>query len=56
MVEAPQPGEYDGIIIAVAHREFAAMGATRIRALGKPEHVIYDLKQVLPVEASDLRL
>lgn len=49
-------GQYDGVILAVAHKEFVDMGAKRIRALGKPEHVLYDLKYVLPREAADLRL
>ena len=49
-------GEYDAVILAVAHRQFAEMGADRIRALCKPDHVIYDLKYILPKEASDLRL
>ncbi|NVK73386.1 MAG: Vi polysaccharide biosynthesis UDP-N-acetylglucosamine C-6 dehydrogenase TviB [Oceanospirillaceae bacterium] len=49
-------GQYDGVILAVAHKEFVEMGAKSIRALGKPEHVLYDLKYVLPREAADLRL
>ena len=47
---------YDGIILAVSHNEFRAMGAEGIRALGKPVHVLYDLKYVLAAEAVDLRL
>jgi hypothetical protein len=30
--------------------------AAAIRALGKPEHVLYDLKYLLPAADSDLRL
>ncbi|TGD73121.1 nucleotide sugar dehydrogenase [Mangrovimicrobium sediminis] len=56
LLATPAEGAYDGIILAVAHREFAAMGPGGIHRLGKPEHVLYDLKQVLPVDASDLRL
>lgn len=55
-IKEPQPGEYDAVIMAVAHTQFAKMGVEQIRALGKPEHVLYDLKYTLPVEASDLRL
>ena len=47
---------YDGIIIAVAHHQFKEMGAKAIRALGKKAHVLYDLKYILPADASDLRL
>ena len=52
----PAAGAYDAIIIAVAHQQFKAMGAAAIRALGKPEHVLYDLKYLLPVTDTDLRL
>ena len=47
---------YDGIILAVAHHQFKAMGESAIRALGKKAHVLYDLKYILPADASDLRL
>ncbi len=50
------PASYDAIIIAVAHDQFKAMTADALRALGKPEHVLFDLKYVLPAAASDLRL
>ena len=36
-------------------RATARFGWTR-RVLGKPEHVLYDLKYLLPASASDLRL
>lgn len=49
-------GSYDGIIVAVAHDKFKEMGIDKIRALGKPEYIIYDLKYVLPKSQSDLRL
>ncbi len=55
-VAKPEPGTYDGIILAVAHQQFKAMGAAAIRALGKPSHVLYDLKYLLPATDSDLRL
>jgi UDP-N-acetyl-D-galactosamine dehydrogenase len=50
------PGAYDGVVLAVAHRQFSQMGARAIRALGKPEHVLYDLKYLLAADESDLRL
>jgi UDP-N-acetyl-D-galactosamine dehydrogenase len=55
-VTEPAAAGYDAIIVAVAHSEFNAMGADNIRALGKAEHVLYDLKYILPPSASDLRL
>ncbi|NHC03395.1 Vi polysaccharide biosynthesis UDP-N-acetylglucosamine C-6 dehydrogenase TviB [Acinetobacter sp. 187] len=49
-------GKYDAVILAVAHEQFKAMGADAIRALGKSQHVLYDLKYVLSQSESDLRL
>jgi UDP-N-acetyl-D-galactosamine dehydrogenase len=50
------PKRYDAIIIAVSHNEFKEMGASAIRALAKPNSVIYDLKYVLNSDDADLRL
>jgi len=55
-LQNPEKGVYDAIILAVAHHQFKTMGAQAIRALGKPEHVLYDLKYLLPIDDSDLRL
>lgn len=55
-VKAPETGGYDGIIVAVAHAEFREMGVEKIRALGRPVHVLYDLKYILPAGVSDIRL
>ena len=55
-VEQPEPGAYDAIVLAVAHHQFRDLGAAAIRAFGKPGHVLYDLKYLLPAQASDLRL
>ena len=56
LIQTPGHGEYDGIVLAVAHKQFADMGAAAIHALGKPGHVVYDLKYVLNRSAADLRL
>ena len=55
-VAEPAQGIYDAVIVAVGHREFTALGAEGIRALGKPASVVYDVKYVLPREAVDGRL
>ena len=49
-------GQYDGIVIAVCHREFVAMSGAQIREFGKPTHVLYDIKNVLPLDQVDGRL
>jgi UDP-N-acetyl-D-galactosamine dehydrogenase len=55
-VAAPERGAYDAIIVAVAHEQFVELGAQGIRAFGKPEHVLYDLKYVLNADEADIRL
>jgi UDP-N-acetyl-D-galactosamine dehydrogenase len=53
---APEPGKYDAIVLAVAHREFMKMGVVELRNFGKKEHVLFDLKYALPKADSDIRL
>lgn len=55
-VAQPQQGAYDAIILAVGHNQFKNMGTEKIRSLGKPEHILYDLKYTLPKDQVDLRL
>jgi len=50
------PGTYDAVILAVAHRQFLELGGERIRSLGKPGSVVFDVKQALPREMVDDRL
>ncbi|MES9993928.1 MAG: Vi polysaccharide biosynthesis UDP-N-acetylglucosamine C-6 dehydrogenase TviB [Candidatus Thiodiazotropha sp.] len=49
-------GEYDAVILAVAHREFQQMGVEKIRALCKENGVLFDVKNILPADAVDARL
>ena len=55
-IAEPIAGTYDAIILAVAHHQFKNMGAAAIRALGKTNAVLYDLKYILTTQESDLRL
>ncbi len=55
-IAVPEAGAYDAVILAVAHQQFRQMGVPALRAFGKREHLLYDLKYVLPVADSDLRL
>lgn len=52
----PENNFYDGVVIAVAHEEFRELGVDKIRGYGKKDHVLYDLKYLLGVYESDLRL
>ncbi|ODU41353.1 nucleotide sugar dehydrogenase [uncultured Aquimonas sp.] len=56
LIDTPAPALYDAIVLAVGHREFAALGAAGIRAYGKPGSVLFDVKSLLPREAVDERL
>jgi len=56
LIDQLQPGAYDAIVLAVSHREFVEMGITKLRALGKPNAVIYDVKYVLSADEVDGRL
>ena len=56
LVSAPEAGRYDGVLVAVAHGEFCDIGVESVRSLGKPDHVLYDLKCIFDVAKSDLRL
>jgi len=55
-IAEPQPGHYDAIILAVAHRQFQEMGIERLRALGKPGAVLFDVKYLFPATTVDGRL
>ncbi len=55
-VQVPVLGQYNAVIIAVAHQQFKAMGAKKIRDFCKSKSAIYDLKSILPAAETDLRL
>lgn len=55
-IETLKTGQYDGIILAVGHHQFKALGGAGVRTLAKPEGVVYDLKYILPANESDIRL
>ncbi|MFK5950592.1 MAG: Vi polysaccharide biosynthesis UDP-N-acetylglucosamine C-6 dehydrogenase TviB [Methylococcales bacterium] len=56
VISKPEAGHYDTIIIAVAHKEFAEMGAKGIRGLCKDNSVIFDVKYLLNADEVDGRL
>jgi UDP-N-acetyl-D-glucosamine/UDP-N-acetyl-D-galactosamine dehydrogenase len=56
IVKSLKRGSYDGVLIAVAHKEFSDMGIKKIRSLCKPNNVIYDLKYIFNEADIDLRL
>lgn len=52
----PTTKTYDAILLTVAHQQFKSMSPELIRSFGKENHILYDLKYLLPKHASDLRL
>ena len=56
LVKQPNPATYDAAIVAVAHNQFRELGITGIKTFMKPQHVLYDLKYILPANECDLRL
>jgi UDP-N-acetyl-D-galactosamine dehydrogenase len=56
LVDDPDDAAYDGIILCVAHEEFAQRAGSGIRRWLKPDGIVYDLKGVLPDEMVDARL
>lgn len=56
LTEQPGQGEYDSVIVAVPHKEYAAMSADDLRGYLKAGGLLYDLKGLLPLGEADLRL
>lgn len=56
LIDAPKPRSYDAIILCVGHDAFRELGADAIRTFGKSNHVLFDVKNILPKEAVDARL
>ena len=56
LTEMPAPGQYAAIVLAVGHHQFVTLGEAGIKALGKPDAVLFDVKSLLPLGAADGRL
>lgn len=56
LIAEPEAGAYDGVILAVGHEVFREGGAGACAKFGRDDHILYDLKSILPAEQSDLRL
>lgn len=56
LVDAPETGAYDAVILAVAHRVFRERGGAWVRGLVRAGGVVYDLKGMLPEASVDGRL
>ena len=55
-IDQPVEGKYDAIILTVAHDEFKELSLEQIKAFGKDNHVLYDIKYLLSANEVDGRL
>jgi UDP-N-acetyl-D-galactosamine dehydrogenase len=55
-VKRLQQGKYHAVVVAVGHRQFRDMGVAAVRALARPQHVLFDIKYVFPAAEVDGRL
>jgi UDP-N-acetyl-D-galactosamine dehydrogenase len=56
LLQAPEFGQYEAIILAVAHKEFVELGPVGIKAWGRTGAVVFDVKGIFPASESDGRL
>ncbi len=56
LVRELRRGQYDAAIVAVAHREFKALGAAAIRHFCRRNHVLFDIKYIFRAGDVDGRL
>ena len=56
LIDQPVKGKYSAILLAVAHDEFKELSLEQIRAYGKDNHVLYDIKYLFKANESDGRL
>ena len=56
LAELPISANYNGIILAVPHKEFLDLDKNTFLALKKDKGIIYDIKSVLPLSLVDGRL
>jgi len=54
--QEPTKGQYAAVVLAVGHHQFISLGEQGLKAFGQAGAVIYDVKSILPLCASDGRL
>jgi len=47
LVEKPESGRYDAIVLAVAHHQFKKLSRAELAGYAQKNHVIYDIKHIL---------
>ncbi|MBL4576609.1 MAG: Vi polysaccharide biosynthesis UDP-N-acetylglucosamine C-6 dehydrogenase TviB [Opitutaceae bacterium] len=56
LIDQPESGAYDAVILAVAHDQFKEIGLQAIQNFCKPEHVLFDIKYLFPKQSGVYRL
>lgn len=57
LLDNPEKGVYDVIVLAVAHQKFVDLGVKKIKSFGKKNDAIFfDVKNIFGKDSSDLRL
>ena len=56
LITEPGQGNYDAVVVAVAHDCFKELGLETIKSYGKPNCVVFDVKYSLPKEEDVSRL
>ncbi|TVT30940.1 MAG: nucleotide sugar dehydrogenase [Marinobacter vinifirmus] len=56
LIDKPEAAVYDGVLLAVPHREYAALSAADLRGYLNAGGVLFDMKGTLPLGDADLRL
>jgi UDP-N-acetyl-D-galactosamine dehydrogenase len=56
LIDQPATGQYDAMIVAVSHDQFKKLGVEGVKAFGKDNHVLYDIKYLFPSNGVDGRL
>jgi len=54
--KAPADNTYDAVVVAVGHREFAGIGADGVRAFGRQNAILYDVKGIFGKDEAEGRL
>ncbi len=55
LINKPKLKNYDTVIIAVAHDEFKKLSIKKLTRFCKKKHLIYDLKNILPENKSNIK-
>ncbi|MGI9501141.1 MAG: nucleotide sugar dehydrogenase [Geminicoccaceae bacterium] len=56
LIDRPEEGHYDAVVLAVGHDDFEKAGAQGLRRYGRPGSILFDVKSLFPLEVSDGRL